>query len=66
MACADDLLEILKAWKQATQFADAEDWIFAGTVKLGHMPVGYTSVWREKVVQRALQHGNGTEGSTTH
>jgi integrase len=130
MACADELLEILKAWKQTTPFADAEDWIFASTVKLGRMPLGYTSVWNvltqtctrlgiahvsshcfrhtyrswldalgspiglqqrmmrhssitttanygdtvasdlrqahEKVVQRALQHGDGTEGSTTH
>ena len=130
VACADELLGILKAWKQTTEFADAEDWIFASTVKLGRMPLGYTSVWNvltqtctrlgiahvsshcfrhtyrswldalgspiglqqrmmrhssitttanygdtvpadlrqahEKVVQRALQHGNGTEGSTTH
>lgn len=130
MACADELLEILKAWKQTTQFADAEDWIFARPVKLGRMPLGYTLVWNtltatckrlgiahvsshcfrhtsrswldalgspigvqqrmmrhssitttvnygdtvpsdlrlahEKVVQRALHHGNGTEGSTTH
>jgi integrase len=130
MACSDELLGILKAWKQTTEFADAEDWIFASAVKLGRMPLGYTSVWnmltatckrlgiahvsthcfrhtylswldalgspiglqqrrmrhssitttanygdtvpadprqaREKVVQRALQHGNVTEGSTTH
>jgi integrase len=130
MACADELLDILKAWKQTTQFAGAEDWIFASTVKLGRMPLGYTSVWNlltttrtrlgmthvsshcfrhtyrswldalgspiglqqrmmrhssitttasygdtvvsdlrqahEKVVQRALRHGNGTEGPTTH
>jgi len=39
MACADELLDILKAWKQATQFADAEDWIFAGPAKLGRMPL---------------------------
>jgi integrase len=45
MACADELLDILKAWKQTTEFADAEDWIFASTVKLGRMPLGYTSVW---------------------
>jgi integrase len=45
MACADELLDILKAWKQATQFADTEDWIFASPVKLGRMPLGYTSVW---------------------
>jgi hypothetical protein len=124
------LLEILKTWKQTTAFADAEDWIFASAVKLGRMPLGYTSVWNvltqtctrlgiahvsshcfrhtyrswldalgspiglqqrmmrhssitttanygdtvasdlrqahERVVQRALQHGNGTEGSATH
>jgi integrase len=45
MACADELLDILKAWKQTTEFANAEDWIFASTVKLGRMPLGYTSVW---------------------
>ena len=45
MACADELLDILKAWKQTTEFADAEEWIFASTVKLGRMPLGYTSVW---------------------
>ena len=45
MACADELLGILKAWKQTTEFADAEDWIFVSTVKLGRMPLGYTSVW---------------------
>lgn len=130
MACADELLEILKTWKQTTEFADAEDWIFASTVKLGRMPLGYTSVWNvltqtctrlgiehvsshcfrhtyrswldalgspiglqqrmmrhssitttanygdtvasdlreahEKVVERALRHVNGTQGSTTH
>lgn len=130
MACADELLDILKAWKQTTEFADAEDWVFASHRKLGLMPLGYTSVWNkltktctrlgiahvsshsfrhtyrswldsmgspiglqqrmmrhssitttanygdtvpsdlrqahEKVVRRALQHGNGTEGSTTH
>jgi integrase len=130
MACADELLDILKTWKQTTQFADAEDWVFASPVKLCRMPLGYTSVWNvltttstrlgiahvsshcfrhtyrswldalgspigvqqrmmrhssitttanygdtvpadlrqahEKVVHRALRHGNGTEGSATH
>jgi integrase len=130
MACADELLDILKAWKQTTEFADAEDWVFASTVKLGRMPLGYTSVWNvltktcerigiahvsshcfrhtyrswldalgspiglqqrmmrhssitttasygdtvasdlreahEKVVERALRHVNGTQGSATH
>ena len=45
MACADELLDILKAWKQAAQFADAEDWILVSPVKLGLMPLGYTLVW---------------------
>jgi hypothetical protein len=47
MACADELLDILKAWKQTTQFANAEDWVFASPRKLGRMPLGYTSVWNK-------------------
>jgi integrase len=29
------LLEILKAWKQTTQFSAQEDWVFASPAKLG-------------------------------
>jgi hypothetical protein len=30
-----DMLEVLKAWKQTTQFSLDEDWIFASPAKLG-------------------------------
>jgi integrase len=40
---ADDLLSRLKAWKQATQFRDAEDWVFASPFSIGRLPYGYTA-----------------------
>jgi integrase len=45
MVCADELLEIVKQWKQATQFSAAEDWMFPSLVKLGRQPLSYTYVW---------------------
>lgn len=44
MMIDDDLLEILKQWKQASQFTEAEDWIFASPVKLGRQPLSFTYV----------------------
>jgi integrase len=45
MCCADELLEVLKVWKQTTQFSAPEDWIFASPAKLGRQPLSYTHVW---------------------
>ena len=45
MACAEELLEVLKLWHQTTEFSDAEDWMFASGYKLGRQPLGYTFVW---------------------
>lgn len=42
---ADELLDVLKHWRQATQFSAAEDWIFASPAKLGRQPLSYTHVW---------------------
>jgi integrase len=39
------MLEVLKGWKQRTQFASEEDWIFASPVQLGRLPVSYPWVW---------------------
>jgi hypothetical protein len=44
MTIAPELLAVLKAWKQATQFAGADDWIFASPVQLGRLPFSYTGV----------------------
>ena len=45
MPVADHLLELLKHWKQVSQFSGPEDWIFASPVKLGRQPLSYTHVW---------------------
>jgi len=47
LAIDQELLEVLKAWKQATQFSAEEDWIFASPLKLGRLPYSYTGFWRE-------------------
>lgn len=38
LTIASELLDVLKLWKQATQFPSAEDWIFASPLKLGRLP----------------------------
>jgi integrase len=44
---ADDLIDRLKAWKQASQFPDAQDWIFASPFSIGRRPYSYTGTWAE-------------------
>lgn len=38
-----ELLQVLQAWKQQTEFPQAGDWIFASPAKLGRLPVSYTA-----------------------
>jgi integrase len=45
MVCANELLDVLKVWKQTTQFSQPEDWMFASPVKLGRQPLSYTHIW---------------------
>jgi integrase len=45
MVCADELLEVLKVWRQTTQFSQPDDWMFASPAKLGRQPLSYTHVW---------------------
>lgn len=47
LAIADELLARLKVWRQATEFAADEDWMFASPLKLGRLPYSYTGFWRE-------------------
>ena len=51
LTVAAELLEVLKAWKQVTQFSAPEDWIFASPVQIGRRPWSYTCVKDE--LQRA-------------
>ena len=45
MAVADELLDVLKLWRQETQFSGEDDWMFASPVKLGRLPLSYSHVW---------------------
>ncbi len=53
LAIAKGLLEVLKLWKQKTQFGSEDDWIFASPLKLGRLPYSYTGFWRE--LERAAE-----------
>ena len=41
-----ELLEVIKRWKQTTQFGQVTDWVFASPVQLGTLPWSYPWVWR--------------------
>ena len=56
------MLEVLKTWRQSTQFSSEEDWIFASPVQLGQLPISYPWVWL--VFQRtAAKAGIGKLGT---
>jgi len=64
LTIAKELLACLKVWRQTTEFASAEDWIFASPLKLGRLPYSYTGFWRE--LQRAgIDAGIGKLGTHT-
>ncbi|MGC1649473.1 MAG: tyrosine-type recombinase/integrase [Candidatus Sulfotelmatobacter sp.] len=41
-----EVLEVLKGWKQLTQFPAQDDWMFASPTKLGRQPWSYDEVLR--------------------
>jgi integrase len=51
MTLDQELLVVLRTWKQNSHFQTTEDWIFASPLKLGRLPYSYTGFWRE--LQRA-------------
>ena len=55
---AADLLARLKSWKQASQFRNADDWIFASPFNLGRLPYSYTGM-RQELVRAANAAGIG-------
>jgi integrase len=44
MAISDEMLDVFKAWRKASQFTDSTEWMFASPVKLGRLPVSYPYV----------------------
>jgi integrase len=57
-----ELLEVLKLWKQNTQFGSDCDWVFASPLKLGRLPYSYTGFWRE-LERAAKKAGTGHLGT---
>ena len=53
LAVANELLDVLKALRIATEFPAESDWLFASPLKIGRLPYSYTGVWRE--LQRAAE-----------
>jgi integrase len=51
MPIASELIDVLKQWRQKTQFAAETDWVFASPVKIGRLPYTDSGFWRE--LQRA-------------
>ena len=47
MTIAPELLEVLTAWRLATQFSAATDWVFASPAKIGRLPISYPWFWRQ-------------------
>jgi len=46
MDVAPELLDVLKAWKQLSEFSSGSDWIFPSPVKIGRLPISYAGVYR--------------------
>lgn len=44
MSISPEILDVLKLWKQKTQFPSQEDWVFASPVQLGRLPWSADSV----------------------
>jgi integrase len=62
MSIDAELLAVLKAWKQRSQFSAEGDWVFASPVKIGRLPFSYTGVLH--VFQKAAKDAEiGTLGT---
>jgi integrase len=62
LTVSSELMEVLKTWKQTTQFSNPDDWMFASPSQLGRLPWSYDQVWRmyQKASGKAGIGGFGT------
>ena len=58
------MTEVLKLWKQTSQFSASEDWIFASPARLGRQPWSYDQVLRS-FVNAGTDAGIGKRGTHT-
>lgn len=64
MCICSDMLEVLKAWKQRSQFSSSDDWMFASPLQIGRLPFSYAGVWRA-LRRAAVKAGIGHLSSHT-
>src|SRR5207253_4786888 len=62
MTIDGQMLDLLKLWKQTTQFSANEDWVFASPAQLGRLPWSFDTVLR-KFVQAGKDAGIGGLGT---
>lgn len=46
VSVAPEMLAVMNSWRQITQFASENDWMFASPAQIGRLPVSYPWVWR--------------------
>jgi integrase len=51
-----EMLDVLKSWKQATEFRAADDWVFASPAQIGRLP------WAADSLNRAYQKAGKASG----
>jgi integrase len=51
-----EMLDVLKAWNQATQFRAADDWVFASPAQIGRLP------WAADSLNRAYRKAGKASG----
>src|ERR1700730_12112786 len=59
MRIDNGMLDVLKTWKQTTQFRASDDWMFASPVKIGRLPISYAGVWqgpRKAAIKAGIGH----------
>jgi integrase len=59
-----EVIQMLKAWKQTTQFSAEGDWVFASPIKHGRLPWSYPHIWR-MFQKAASEAGIGKLGTHT-
>jgi hypothetical protein len=64
MSIDAELVSVLKAWKQSTQFSAEEDWIFASPVKIGRLPFVHGCAAR--IPEGRKEGGHWNSGNAQH
>ena len=59
-----EMLAVLHAWRQRSEFAGDADWIFASPLKFGRQPLSYPHVWHS-FQEGSKRAGLGTFGTHT-